>query len=184
MVEDQPVKLRLAKGLLQKDPAAGRRMLAELRGETDAALDTLRSLALGIYPPLLEEQGIAAALAAQYTRSSLPVRLETDGIRRYPIELEAAVYFCTLEALQNAAKYARPHEVVVRLEEREGELVFAIEDDGEGFDQAITPLGSGLQNMYDRLAALGGQLFVDSRPGEGTLVEGRLAVRSAVAPAT
>src|SRR5438094_1688258 len=89
------VKLRLAKTALQKDPELGRRMLEEIQGEVDAALDTLRSLALGIYPPLLADQGIAAALAAQYLRSGLPVRMEADGIGRYPIELEAAVYFCT-----------------------------------------------------------------------------------------
>ncbi len=113
------VKLRLAKTALQKDPEHGRRMLGELRGEVDAALDTLRSLALGIYPPLLEEQGIAAALAAQYLRSSLPVRMEADGIGRYPIELEAAVYFCTLEALQNAAKYAHASAITISFRERE-----------------------------------------------------------------
>ena len=97
---------------------------------------------------------------------------------RYPQEVETAVYFCTLEALQNAAKYAKPGEVVVRLLEESGELVFTIEDDGEGFDQATTKLGSGLQNMADRLAALGGDLLIQSSRKRGTLVEGRVAVPS------
>ena len=91
---------------------------------------------------------------------------------RYPQEVETAVYFCTLEALQNAAKYAKPGEVVVRLLEESGELVFTIEDDGEGFDQATTKLGSGLQNMADRLAALGGDLLIQSSRKRGTLVGG------------
>src|SRR5439155_16902522 len=97
----------------------GRLMLREIGGAVDAALDTLRSLALEIYPPLLDQQGIAAALAAQYTRSELPVRMETDGIGRYPIELEAAVYFCTLEALQNAAKYAHASTITIAFHERD-----------------------------------------------------------------
>ena len=178
------VQLGLAQRQAQQDAPAVAEALERLQAQTTDALENLRDLARGVYPPLLADQGLAAAIESQSRRSTVPVRVESDGIGRYPQEVETAVYFCTLEALQNAAKYARPHEVVVRLEEREGELVFAIEDDGEGFDQATTPLGSGLQNMYDRLAALGGQLFVDSRPGEGTLVEGRLVVRSTVAPAT
>ncbi|HKE54294.1 MAG TPA: sensor histidine kinase [Actinomycetota bacterium] len=178
------VQLGLAQRQAQQDAPAVAEALQRLQVQTTDALENLRDLARGVYPPLLADQGLAAAIESQSRRSTVPVRVESDGIGRYPQEVETAVYFCTLEALQNAAKYAKPHEVIVRLEERDGELVFAIEDDGEGFDQATTPLGSGLQNMYDRLAALDGQLFVDSRPGEGTTVEGRLAVRSAVAPAT
>ena len=174
------VKLRLAKGILQKDPAAGRRMLVELRGETDAALDTLRSLALGIYPPLLEEQGIAAALAAQYTRSSLPVRLETDGIRRYPIELEAAVYFCTLEALQNAAKYAHATEITISFRELDGALEFSVRDDGVGFDPSSNGQGTGVQGIRDRISVFGGDATIESTPGRGTTVRGRVPITTEV----
>jgi signal transduction histidine kinase len=144
------------------------------------ALENLRDLARGIYPPLLADQGLAAAIEAQSRRSTVPVRLESDGVGRYPQEIETAVYFCTLEALQNAAKYAKPGEVVVRLQEEGVELLFSIQDDGEGFDQATTPLGSGLQNMADRLAALGGDLLVRSMPGLGTTVEGRVPIPSGV----
>ena len=178
------VQLGLAQREAQRDAPEVAETLQRLQAQTTDALENLRDLARGVYPPLLADQGLAAAIDAQARRSPLPVRVESDGIGRYPQEIETAVYFCTLEALQNAAKYADPQEVVVRLREEGGELVFTIEDDGRGFDQARTELGSGLQNMSDRLAALDGQLFVDSRPGEGTVVEGRVAVTSAVAPVT
>jgi signal transduction histidine kinase len=174
------VKLRLAKGLLQKDTDQGRRMLVELRGEIDAALDTLRSLALGIYPPLLEEQGIAAAIAAQYTRSSLPVRMETDGIGRYPIELEAAVYFCTLEALQNAAKYAHASEITVSLRERDDAIEFVVADDGVGFDPSANGRGTGVQGIRDRISVFGGDATIESSPGTGTTVRGRVPITTEV----
>jgi len=168
------VKLRLAKTALQKDPEHGRRMLGEIRGEVDAALDTLRSLALGIYPPLLEEQGIAAALAAQYLRSSLPVGLQADGIGRYPIELEAAVYFCTLEALQNAAKYAHASAITISFRERDGALEFSVADDGIGFDPDSNGTGTGIQGIRDRISVFGGDAEVESSPGRGTMVRGRV----------
>jgi len=174
------VKLRLAKTALQKDPEHGRRMLEEIRGEVDAALDTLRSLALGIYPPLLEEQGIAAALAAQYLRSSQPVRLEADGLGRYPIELEAAVYFCALEALQNAAKYANATAITIAFRERDGALEFTVADDGGGFDAGSNGTGTGIQGMRDRMAVFGGDAEIESSPGHGTIVRGRVPVSEPV----
>ena len=170
------VKLRLARTALQKDPSRGRQMLHEISDEIDAALDTLRSLALGIYPPLLEEQGIAPAIAAQYTRSDLPVRMESDGIGRYPIDVEAAVYFCTLEALQNAAKYARASAITIGFAEREGTLEFRVVDDGVGFDPATRPAGTGIQGMRDRMAVFGGDAEVESSPGRGTIVRGRVPI--------
>jgi signal transduction histidine kinase len=168
------VKLRLARATIAKDPAKAREMLVALHGEIDEALETLTSLALGIYPPLLEEQGLAPALAAQYTRSDLPVHLSTDGVRRYPIEIEGAVYFCVLEALQNAAKYSRASRIDVRLWERDGELGFEVADDGVGFDPRADGTGTGLQGMRDRLAVFGGDAAVDSRPGGGTTASGRI----------
>ncbi len=173
------VKLRLAKTALLKDPEHGRRMLEEIRGEVDAALDTLRSLALGIYPTLLEEQGLPAALAAQYTRGDVPVRMETDGIGRYPIELEAAVYFCTLEALQNATKYARASAITIAFHERDGALEFSVSDDGVGF-QVGTGGGTGIQGMRDRMAVFGGDAGIDSTPGGGTTVRGRVPIAQGV----
>jgi signal transduction histidine kinase len=171
------VGLRLASRTAMSDPATTAQVLAGLEGDVGDTLENLRDLARGVYPPLLADQGLVAAIEAQSRRSTVPVHVESDRIGRYAQEVETAVYFCTLEALQNAAKYAEPGEVVVRLREEQGDLVFTIEDDGRGFDQATTKLGSGLQNMSDRLAALGGNLFVRSSPGEGTTVEGRVLVR-------
>lgn len=177
------VQARMAESFAGTDPNKERELLRQVQQGVQEALENLRDLARGIYPPLLADQGLVAAIEAQSRRSIVPVRIESDGIGRYPQEIETAVYFCTLEALQNAAKYAKPGEVVVRLLEEGGELVFSIEDDGEGFDQSTTPLGSGLQNMSDRLAALGGDLFVRSFPGRGTVVEGHLSVPSAAVSA-
>jgi signal transduction histidine kinase len=149
-------------------------MLEELGGEIDDALDTLRALALGIYPPLLEEQGIAPALAAQYVRSGLPVRMDADATGRYPIEIEAAVYFAALEALQNAAKYANAGEIAIAIQPADGELRFSVRDDGVGFDPGTTGHGSGLAGIRDRLAVFGGDAKVESAPGKGTVVRGRV----------
>ena len=171
------VRLRLAR-TTAKDLAEADRMLEQLEGDVTAALENLRELARGVYPPILADQGLGAAIEAQARRSPVPVLVEADGIGRYPQELETAVYFCTLEALQNAAKYAQANEVAVSLLEDHGELVLSIHDDGRGFDRAATPLGGGLQNMTDRLAALGGTLTVRSRSGAGTTIEGHVPVRT------
>ncbi len=177
------VKLRLAKGFLNKDPGRAASMLSEIREEIGEALDTLTSLSLGIYPPLLEAQGLAAALAAQYQRSDLPVHLSVEGTKRYPIETEAAIYFSVLESLQNAAKYARANSVEVTIAEVRDGLSFTVSDDGAGFDAATTARGSGLQNIADRLSTLGGNVDIRSEPGVGTTIEGWLPVfASAEAP--
>ncbi|MGH2573277.1 MAG: sensor histidine kinase, partial [Actinomycetota bacterium] len=113
----------------------------------------------------------------QARKAALPVEIEGDGIGRYPQEVEAAVYFCALEALQNAAKYSQASRTLIELAAGGGELTVTIRDDGQGFDPAATPLGTGLTNMSDRLAALGGALEVRSAPGEGTTVTGRIPVK-------
>ena len=106
------------------------------------------------------------------------MEVHPDGIGRYPQEAEATAYFCVLEALQNAAKYADPASVQVRLSEDDGALRFSVSDDGAGFDPATTPRGTGLQNMADRVEALGGTLSIVSSPGSGTTVTGRIPVAS------
>ena len=168
------VKLRLAKTLARSDTAKAAAMLTELRGETAEALETLRDLARGIYPPILEEQGLAAALHAQVYRSGLAVTIEADGLRRHPIETEAAIYFCCLEALQNAGKYAEASSVTLQLREEGDHLIFSVADDGRGFDPDTVARGSGLQNMADRVVALGGDVEVTSAPGLGTTVLGHV----------
>jgi signal transduction histidine kinase len=170
------VRLRLAQTLLGKDPERAEVMLGELQTETQSALEDLRDLARGIYPPLLADQGLPAALAAQARKSVVPVEVSTDGVTRYAPEIEAAAYFCVLEALQNVAKYARASRVDVRLTRENGRLVFEVADDGIGFDPASNGAGSGVQGMRDRLSALDGALEVRSAPGEGTIVVGRIPV--------
>ena len=154
-------------------------MLSELQADTTAALDNLRDLARGIYPPLLADLGLSAALEAQAAKAAAPTQVLADGIGRYPQEAEAAVYFCCLEALQNVAKYAGASRVVVTLRDEGAALSFTVEDDGRGFDPSAAPRGSGMQNMADRLAALGGSFEVRSAPGGGTTVLGRIPVRPA-----
>ena len=168
------VKQRLAESLVDRDPARAKSMLAEIQSEIHEALETLRDLARGIYPPLLADQGLAAALEAQARKAAVPVAVESDGIGRYPQELEAVAYFCCLEALQNVAKYANANRAIVRLAGRDGRLAFEVEDDGVGFDPGATPLGTGLQGMADRLDAVRGSFELRSAPGRGTTVVGRV----------
>jgi len=172
------VKLRLARGLAERDPDKASTMLADVESEITSALEDLRDLARGIYPPLLADQGLVAALRAQARKAPFPVTVEADGIGRHSQDVEAAVYFCALEALQNVAKYAGASTVVVRLRESDSVVSFEVEDDGAGFDPTMTSMGTGLQGMTDRLAALGGSLEVRSIPGGGTTVIGTLPARA------
>jgi signal transduction histidine kinase len=158
----------------EKDPARARATLAELKADTDEALETLRDLARGIYPPLLADKGLAAALESQARKSPIPVTVESDGVGRHPQEIEAAVYFCCLEALQNVAKYAEANRATVRLSDGDGSLAFEVTDDGRGFDPSVTSYGTGLQGMADRLDAVGGSLELRSAPDRGTTVVGRV----------
>jgi signal transduction histidine kinase len=175
------VKLRLAENLARKDADKAAELMAQVRAETQQALEDLRDLARGIYPPLLADQGLAAAVDSQARKAVIPVAVEPDGVGRYPQEAEAAAYFCVLEALQNVSKYAGASAAVVRLSEDNGDLVFSVSDDGRGFDPATTPRGSGLQNMADRLDALGGRFEIVSRPNEGTTVTGRIPIHRVAA---
>ena len=181
--QQQLVALMIQLGLLEEsadDPVAVRQLGPALKNGLRAALDDLRDLARGIYPPLLADQGLIPALQAQARKAPVPVDIEADGIGRYPQDAEAAVYFCTLEALQNIAKYAGACRATVRLSCADGGFQFSITDDGAGFDTASTRSGSGLQGMADRLAALGGVLDVRSQPGHGTTLSGKLPVPATV----
>jgi signal transduction histidine kinase len=168
------LKARVARGLVERDPAKAGELLAEIEVETQSALEDLRDLARGIYPPLLADRGLVEALGAQVRRSPVPVTIEPDGLGRYGPEVEAGVYFSVLEALQNVAKYAEASSARVRLGGVNGEVRFEVRDDGRGFDPADTRLGTGLQGIVDRVSALGGEVEITSRPGHGTTISGRV----------
>jgi signal transduction histidine kinase len=177
--QQQLVALTVQLSLLEDsagDSGEVRQLTHQLRTGLRAAIDDLRALARGIYPPLLADQGLGPALRAQVGRAPLPVLVEADGIGRYPRDAEAAVYFCILEALQNTAKYARASRAAVALSCPGGHLEFTVTDDGTGFDTARATCGTGLQGMADRLAAAGGTLRINSAPGSGTTISGRLPV--------
>jgi signal transduction histidine kinase len=170
------VKARLAGSFVGRDDPKASQLLEQIGAETQDALDDLRDLARGIYPPLLADKGLPAALEAQARKSPIPVDVSPDGVGRYDQAVEAAIYFSILEALQNAAKYSGATRVSVRLERSDGSLTFEVRDDGAGFDPRSTGYGTGLQGIADRLAALDGSLDVRSAPGTGTEVRGKVPV--------
>jgi signal transduction histidine kinase/DNA-binding response OmpR family regulator len=171
--------LRLELGLLQErvgdDPNRATEMLTGLRLDLDEALEELRELAHGLYPPLLASDGLEAALAATARRSAIPVTIEASGMTRVPRSIESTAYFCCLEALQNAAKHAGPGaRAAIELRMEDGFLSFSVSDDGAGFDPGVRRPGYGLINLRDRLNGLGGDASVTSSPGTGTTVTGHI----------
>jgi signal transduction histidine kinase len=170
------VKQRLAASFVGRDDERAQALIEQAQSDTNQALEDLRDLARGIYPPLLADQGLGPALAAQARKAAIPVSVDASGDDRYPQNVEAAVYFSVLEALQNVAKYAEATRSSVSLIQANGALTFTVTDDGRGFDPASTGYGTGLQGIADRLSALGGELDVRSTPGGGTTVAGRLPI--------
>jgi len=168
------VNLRLTKDIVAEDPEMASQMLDELAEAVQETIRELRELAHGIYPPLLVDSGLGEALKAVVNRSPLDIELITDGIGRYGGDVEAAVYFCCLEALQNAGKHAPSAHVVVRVWEETGSLLFEVRDDGPGFDIRTAQRGHGYVNMMDRLGAIGGAVRWESEIGHGTAIRGSL----------
>lgn len=155
-------------------------LLAQLEADTGEAIRAVREFSGGVYPPLLEAEGLAVAITQQTRNSTVPIGIEAEGLARYPREVEAAVYFTILEALQNIAKYAGASRVSVVLKQEDDEVSFEVIDDGVGFDPSAVRAGSGLANMSDRLDAAGGTWSLDSSPGSGTAVRGTIPIRSRV----
>jgi signal transduction histidine kinase len=166
------VKLRLLEQVTVRDPDKGAEMAAQLQTDTMQALEDLRDLARGIYPPLLADKGLPAALEAQARKTQLPLTVDSGDLGRFSQDIEAAVYFSCLEALQNVAKYAEASTVTISLAMDDGHLSFAVVDDGVGFDLDATTRGTGLQGIADRLDALGGRLDIRTAPGAGTTLVG------------
>lgn len=165
------VKLGLARTIATREGASTTAdELTDTVEIADRAVDTLRNVARGIYPPLLESEGLAAALSAQARRADLAVTvLDRTGVR-YPRELEATAYFCALEALRNADKHANATQAHIELDSTDADLVVTITDDGNGFDPDQAGRGDGLTHMADRVDATGGNLTVTSAPGHGTTI--------------
>ena len=168
------VKAGLARAFVTKDPDRAIAILDELRDDAQETLDGLRDMTRGGYPPILADQGLEAALALQAKRAPVPVTLEIRDVGRLPTPIEVAVYFCCLEAMQNAAKYARASSLIVTVRRSLDEAAFSVGDDGIGFDPATVRQGVGMRSMVERAEALGGSLDVRSSIGQGTVVAGRL----------
>jgi signal transduction histidine kinase len=173
------VKLGLARQIAEDGEAETvLALLEDLRGDVQVTIGELRELAHGIYPPLLRNRGLAEALRTAALRTSLPCTVDVELPGRFPEEIETATYFCCLEAMQNAAKYAGDGaSIAVRVRSDDTSLCFELTDDGAGFDVSATALGNGFMNMRDRLGAIGGQLSVDSKPGSGTAVRATIPAR-------
>jgi signal transduction histidine kinase len=168
------VNLSLAATLAGRAPARADELLAAQEAAAQETVDTLVRLARGIYPPLLESHGPGAALRAAVEHAGVPVRVVEEDLDRCAPNVEAAAYFCCLEAVQNATKHAGAATIRVTLRGGAGVLGFTVEDDGVGYDPAATPPGAGLTNMRDRVESLGGTLTAESVPGHGTRIRAEL----------
>ena len=175
------IKLRLA-----RDEAYERNLDAQLEAigvEAEAAVEELRTLAHGIYPPLLVDRGLADALRDVAVRGPIAIRVADEGIGRCPAPIETAIYFCSLEAIQNAIKHAGSRaRVVVTLGHNQGGVHFTVTDDGSGMDPREARDGAGLTGMRDRIGAVGGDLKIVSSPGRGTSVQGTIPDAALPAP--
>jgi signal transduction histidine kinase len=168
------VQLRVLDRLLTTRPDQTRALVAQLAHDLRDAGAELRDLAHGIYPPQLTEHGLPAALRDAALRSPVPTTVHAAGVGRYLPEIEVTVYFCCLEALQNATKHAGDHATVtIHLHDRDG-LSFDIRDTGRGCERAAIHAGHGFTNMSDRLGALGGTLTVHAQPGTGIHLQGHI----------
>ena len=155
--------------------------LRKLAGEVEEALEEMRSLTREIYPSMLADLGLEAAIRSVARRSPVRASVEADGLGEYPREILAAVYFCCVEALQNVAKHAHDAKFVeISLREAGSVLSFSVCDDGPGILDSNDRVGAGLVNMRDRMATVGGELAIRSRPARGTCVRGRIPVSALV----
>ena len=170
------IRLTLAEELMLTNPEAGAKAVHELGDQIDLALEELRTLAHGIYPSVLADRGLTDAVRSAARESVMPIHVNAQGVTRHPPEVESAVYFTYLEALQNAAKHAQSATGVWITLRQDDVLTLEVRDDGPGF-AANGDLGTGgLRNMADRVEALGGRLVIVSAPGQGTRIVGTVPV--------
>jgi signal transduction histidine kinase len=180
--QQQLVMLRIGLALvgeeIERNPERGAELLRKVSPRVDSVIDEVRSIARGIYPSLLADAGLTEALRDVARFGEPPIRVSALGLRRYPLEIEAAVYFCCVEALQNATKHAGASAIVMELAADDGDLRFEVRDDGSGFAVSNGTDGAGLTNMQDRVAAVGGSLTIESIPEHGTTVRGKVPITS------
>lgn len=171
------LKLAQAAEAVEADPTEGGRLVATVARQMEDVLESVRSIAVGAYPPLLSERGLTEALKSAAWRCASPVSVRGAGNERLPLTFEVAVYFCCLEALQNVTKHAGPGaRATVRTWREHGALRFEVTDTGAGFDPDAIDAGNGLSNMRDRIETVGGSFSVTSRAGSGTTVRGRVPI--------
>jgi signal transduction histidine kinase len=164
--------------LIDQDPKEAKAVVAGLQQAAQESMESFRVLAHGVYPPLLEDRGLAAALSHAARSAAVPTSVDATGVRRYDAGVEAAVYFCCLESLQNAAKHGGDGaRAKVCVWENGESLRFEVGDDGAGLDPTQSGRGTGLTNMRDRLGAVGGELRIESTPGGGTRVKGTIPLK-------
>jgi signal transduction histidine kinase len=163
------IGLSRARALCESDPATAAGMLDALREQLRSAHDDVRDLAQGVYPPVLTEHGLEAALQSAADRSTVPVTISLGRLRRHPPGTEAAVYFCCVEALQNAAKHGSTSRILLAGDADDQMLWISVTDDGGGFDPATATAGTGIIGMRDRLGSIGGRLEVVPSPGGSTV---------------
>jgi signal transduction histidine kinase len=172
------LKVGLARTLLgNEDVASTAKVLDDLAADTDQVIETVRALAHGVYPPLLKSEGVVDAFLAEVAGAPAQISVESATFGRHPDSIEATIYFCLLEATQNALRHARAAHVKVVLQSEMGAVGFTVSDDGCGFD-SLTLQGAGMRNMADRVEALGGTLRIASSSAYGTEVTGSLPLRS------
>jgi signal transduction histidine kinase len=176
------VKLGLAASALAGRDAAGAELLRALVGDVDATIDEVRALARGIYPPLLARTGLRDALRSVSRGAALPTTVRADGLGRYGADIETTVYFACSEALQNAVKHGHGATGATITVWHDDGVHFEVRDDGAGFDLSTTPYGTGLSNLSDRLAAVGGTITIRSAHGHGTVLTGTIPLASPVRP--
>lgn len=177
------VNLRLTKTLAERDPSKAAEMLDQLTTDVQDTLQELRALAHGIYPPLLMDRGLPEALNAAAGRAALPTTVDSEEVGRFNPDVEAAVYFFCMEALQNAGKHAgEGADAHIKVWRDGGMLRFSVSDTGAGFDPKDFTGGAGFTNLSDRLGAIGGSFHLDSAPGKGTKLEGWIPAEPLPAP--
>lgn len=173
------LKIKLGVGVAMADKLGADDLTDMLRGiqaEADRVVETVREFARGIYPPLLEAEGLGPALVGQVRKSPIPVSVVSAGVGRHHREIEATVYFCVLELLRIATEHAHVASATVTLTDDGDRLAFRVDGEGTNFDP-VELGGTSLTNVADRMDAIGGSIEVVSTPGSGTWVEGRIPVQ-------